>query len=102
MALSQPLNDGSVLRFDSFAGQNRYVMELRVAGRGRIQVPAGTFDAIRVIPRYVYVSDQSVPQMAREATIWVSADSRRLPVRIEAAAYIGRLYADLVSVTPAK
>ncbi len=98
MALSQPLTIGQKLIFDVFGGRNRYVIEFAVVRRERIQTAIGAIDAIRVVPRLVYVSDEDSRRKARETTIWISADDRRLPLRIEAAAFIGKLRIDLIRV----
>ncbi len=98
MALSQPLKVGQTLIFDVFAGQNRYVVALKVERRERVRVALGDFEALRITPTILYVSDNEVRDKAREATIWVSADERHLPLRARAAAFIGYITADLVQV----
>jgi hypothetical protein len=98
MALSQPLEVGQTLVFDVFAGHNRYVVALKVERRERVRVTLGDFDALRITPTILYVSDAEVRSKAREATIWVSADERHLPLRAQAAAFVGYITADLVQV----
>jgi len=98
MALSQPLEVGQTLIFDVFAGQNRYVVALKVERRERVRVTLGDFDALRITPTILYVSDAEVRSKAREATIWVSADARHLPLRVQAAVFIGHITADLIQV----
>jgi hypothetical protein len=58
----------------------------------------GTFDAIKVEPWVTYVSDGNLRSQARRTTIWISADKRHLPLRVEADAFVGKLRADLVQV----
>jgi len=98
MALSQPLRVGQKLRFDVFSARNRYVIDFTVAGRERISTPLGDFDALRIMPAIAYISDSSARQTARETTLWVSADKRHLPLRIETTAFVGKLRADLIQV----
>ncbi len=98
MALSQPLSVGQKLRFDVFSARNRYVIDFTVAGRERISTPLGDFDALRVVPAIVYISDDSARRTARETTLWVGADRRHLPLRIETTAFVGKMRADLVQV----
>lgn len=104
MALSQPLEVGQTLIFDVFAGHNRYVVALKVERRERVRVALGDFDALRITPTILYVSDAEVRGKVREATLWVSADARHLPLRVQTAAFVGYITADLVQVddnTPA-
>jgi hypothetical protein len=98
MALTQALNPGDRLAFDVVTGSNRYVFDFHVDGRDRITVPAGTFDAIKITPGVVYMSDGNMRSEARETTVWVSADKRHLPLRVQAAAFIGFVRADLIKV----
>jgi Protein of unknown function (DUF3108) len=98
MALSQPLKPGDTLAFDVFSGTNRYVFDFHVDRRQRIRVPFGDFDAYRITPGVEYMSDGSMRDKARDTLVWVSADERHLPLRIQAAAFIGSVHADLVGV----
>ncbi len=98
MALTQDLAPGRRFEFDTFTGNNRYVFEFNVDERERIRVPLGDFDALRITPAIVYLSNAKLLSQARRTTVWVSADRRHLPLRIEAAAFIGHVRADLVEI----
>jgi Protein of unknown function (DUF3108) len=98
MALSQPLSIGQTLRFDVFSGNNRYVFDFNVAGLEHLKTSLGGFDAFKIEPSVVYLSDGKLRQQARETTVWISDDSRRLPLRMEAAVFIGAVRVDLVEV----
>jgi len=98
MALSQPLEIGDSLSFDSFSGTTRYVFKLDVVGRQRIDTPLGEFDAFRIVPSVTYLSEGKINDEVQDTTLWVSADARRLPLRIESAVFIGTVRIDLVKV----
>lgn len=98
MALSQPLEAGDSLSFDAFSGTTRYVFELKVIKRERIGTPLGEFDAFRIVPSVTYLSDGKINDEVHETTLWVSADARRLPLRVESAVFIGSIRIDLVKV----
>ena len=98
MALSQVLAPGRRLLFDVFSGTNRYVFDFNVEGRERVVVPVGSYDALKVSPGIVYLSDGKLRRQARETTLWISADKGHLPLRMEAATYIGTVRADLVQI----
>ncbi len=98
MALTQALTPGSDYRYDVFSGTNRYVFSFKVDDRERIRTPMGVFDALKITPGVVYLSNGKLRSEASETTIWVSADKRRLPLRMEASAFIGTVTADLVEV----
>jgi hypothetical protein len=98
MALSQDLAPGRRLLFDVFSGTNRYVFDFNVESRERVVVPVGSYDALKVSPGIVYLSDGKLRRQARETTLWISADKGHLPLRIEAATYVGTIRADLVQI----
>jgi len=98
MALSQPLTVGSTLVFDVFVGENRYVISLKVDQRERLRTALGSFNTVRITPTMVYLSNKQARSEAREVTVWVSDDERRLPLRVQAQAFIGYVIADLVQV----
>lgn len=101
MALTQPLEVGDSFSFDAFSGTTRYVFDLTVAGRERISTPLGDFDAFRIVPSVAYLSGGKISDEAHDTTLWVSADARRLPLRIESAVFIGSVRIDLVKVIDA-
>jgi Protein of unknown function (DUF3108) len=98
MALSQPLKVGDSLSFDAFSGTTRYVFRLKVVRRERIGTPLGEFDAFRIEPSVTYLSDGKINDEVHDTSLWVSADARRLPLRIESAVFIGSVRIDLVKV----
>jgi hypothetical protein len=101
MALSQPLEAGDSLSFDAFSGTTRYIFELKVVRRERIGTPLGEFDAFRIVPSVTYLSDGKINDEVQDTTLWVSADARRLPLRIESAVFIGTVRIELVKVIDA-
>lgn len=101
MALSQPLDPGETLSFDAFSGTTRYVFELKVVKRERIGTPLGEFDSFRIVPSISYLSNGRVKDEVHDTTLWVSADARRLPLRVESAVFIGNVRIDLVKVVDA-
>jgi hypothetical protein len=101
MALSQPLEAGDSLSFDAFSGTTRYIFELKVVRRERIGTPLGEFDAFRIVPSITYLSDGKINDEVHDTTLWVSADARRLPLRVESAVFIGSVRIDLVKVIDA-
>jgi len=98
MALSQDLAPGHRLLFDVFSGTNRYVFDFNVEGRERVVVPVGSYEALKVSPGIVYLSNEKLRRQASETTLWISADKGHLPLRMEAATYIGTVRADLVQI----
>lgn len=95
LALSQPMKVGGSLTLDLFAASERYVINFRVAKREKIHLGPDDIDAFRVIPTVLYVSNPKNHYKVSQAVVWVSADRRHVPLRIEADTYVGRIFIDL-------
>lgn len=96
MALSLPMETGQHYAIDVFTGSTRYIFNFKVGKREKITTQLGTFDAYRLVPAVDYESDGKLSQSATGIVIWVSADDRRLPLRAESQAFIGKVRADLI------
>jgi Protein of unknown function (DUF3108) len=98
LALSLPLNVGDKYTFDVFSGGNRYVLAFKVERLEPITTPWGPLRALRIIPSVVWLSEGKFRNQVSQAVLWVSDDARHLPLRIEAAAFVGNIRVDLVRV----
>ena len=98
MALTQDFEPHKTYAFDVFSGSQRYVFAFDVQKRERIHLDLGDFDAWRIVPDVWYVSDGKLRNQAHETVLWISADKRHLPLRIEAQAFIGYVRADLIKI----
>ena len=81
-----------------------YAAELTPLGLEKIQVKAGTFDALAVDVRVHAVGGTQEERVEEEAKfrkvcIWFSRD-RWLPVKMESEVFVGSVYAELVSARP--
>ena len=98
---SQPLTDRSVHRVVVYASTNGYLATVTVVSRGEISVRAGTYKAIKLdlqLSRIGKHLELEPHRKFRRATIWVSDDSDRILLRIEAQIFVGTVFAELQSV----
>lgn len=98
IALTQNFEPGKTYAFDVFSGSQRYVFAFEVERREKIHLSIGDFDAWRIVPDVWYVSDGALRSQAHGTVLWISADERHLPLRIEAQAFIGYVRADLIKI----
>ena len=98
-ARHSPSRMGATKGYDIFTGESRYRVELTPEGRDDVQVPAGTFRALRVQPKVWKVRDDDRPRDDRlqGATIWVTDDEDHVLLRIRSEVFIGAVTLDLVS-----
>jgi hypothetical protein len=98
---SQPLKQGNVYRLAVYPSTNPYLAIIRVTGREKISVRAGTYNAIKLdlqLKRIGKHLELEPHKKFRRATIWVSDDTERLILRIEAQIFVGTVFAELQSV----
>jgi hypothetical protein len=98
LALSLPLMVGKTYTFDVFSGGNRYVLAFTVEKRESITTSLGTLRALRIIPSIVWLSQGKFLNQVSKMVVWVTDDQYHLPLRIEAAAFIGSIRIDLQQV----
>jgi len=98
---SQPLKQGNVYRLAIYATTNAYLATVTVIGREKISVHAGTYNAIKLdlgLKRIGKHLELEPHKKFRRATIWVSDDTERLIVRVDAQIFVGTVFAELQSV----
>lgn len=98
---SQPLNDHSVYRIVVYPATSAYLTTVTVLGREKLSVRAGTFNAIKIdlqVKRVGKKFELQPHRKFRRATIWISDDENRIPLRIEAQIFVGTVFAELQSV----
>ncbi len=90
---------GTQADLEIFTGESRYRVVLRIDGKDRVEVPAGTFDALRVTPKVWKIRDDQQPPDPRlqAATIWVTDDEERVLLRIRSEIFVGAVTLDLLS-----
>jgi hypothetical protein len=98
---SQPLQHGNVQRIVVYPATSAYLATVTVLGRERITVPAGTYNAIKFDLQLSKIGKnrELVPHRKfRRATAWISDDSDRLLLRINAQVFVGAVFIELQSV----
>ena len=98
---SQPLKERAVYRVVAYPATNAYLATITVIGREKISVHAGSYSAIKLDLQLKRIGKQRQLEPHRKfhrATIWVSDDTERLLLRIEAQIFVGTVFAELQSV----
>lgn len=70
-----------------------------VVRRETIRVPAGTFETLLIEPDLSHVGGVFEKSPDARIQLWVSADRRRLPVKLKSKVIVGSFSGELVSVT---
>jgi len=90
------LATGSTFSTTLISRWNLYRLDGKVVGPERVDVPAGEFDTIFVRADLRKLVDGKPEEQSRGLGIWLTADERRTPVRIDADTKYGRVSLKLV------
>jgi Protein of unknown function (DUF3108) len=93
----QPLEVGQRYEVPVASGSRQFTLVADVLGRERVEVPAGTFDTVRVKVRTQLDGKFSTK---RDSTMWLTDDPRHVLVRASADFAIGSIVAELKRYTP--
>ncbi len=96
LARSQDFKVGDHLYFNIFGGKYRYLLDLEVERREKIQIASGSVDAFKIVPRIKNVLKQGYAERLNEASVWISADERRIPVRLSSRIFVGSIYIERI------
>jgi hypothetical protein len=98
---SQSLQDRSVQRIVVYPATSAYLATVTVVGRERLTGPTGTYNAIKLdlqLNKIGKTRELEPHRKFRRATVWLSDDSDRLLLKIQAQIFVGTVFAELQSV----
>lgn len=97
LARSLDFKVGDRLYFKVFGGKYQYLLELRIDGKERVALPSGkSVEAYKIIPFLQNIAKEGYASRLNDATVWISADERRLPIKISSKIFVGSVYLELV------
>lgn len=97
LARSVEYKVGDRLYFNVFGGRHRYLLELYVASKEPVEMESGeVIEAFRIVPRVRNVTKKGYAQRFNEAAVWISADERRLPIKMSSKIVFGNIYIELI------
>jgi len=91
-------NDSSIER-PVTDGKKCVIGIVRIIKRETIKVPSGTYDTWLIEPDLKHVGGVFKKSKNAKIQLWVTADSRRIPVKIKSRVVVGSFVGELVSVT---
>ena len=98
---SQPLQDRNVQRIVVYPATSAYLATVTVLGHERLTGPSGTYNAIKLDLQLNKIGknrELEAHRKFRRATVWLSDDSDRLLLKIQAQIFVGAVFAELQSV----
>lgn len=97
LARSTDFKVGDKLYFKVFGGRYQYLLELLVEKKEAVTLRSGnTVEAYRIVPRVQNIMKNGYASRFNEATIWISSDERRLPVKLSSKLAFGTVQLELI------
>src|SRR5882724_1709938 len=96
LARSQDFKVGDHLYFNIFGGKYRYLLDLEVERREKIQIASGSIDAFKIVPRIKNLMKDGYAERLNEGSVWISADERRIPVMLSSRIFVGSIYIERI------
>jgi Protein of unknown function (DUF3108) len=97
LARSLDFKPGDRLYFKVFGGRYQYLLEMNVERKERVTLDSGkTVEAFRIIPRLQNITKNGYAERMNEAVIWISADERRMPVKLTSKITFGSVHLELI------
>lgn len=96
LARSQDFKVGDHLYFNIFGGKYRYLLDLEVERREKIQIASGWLEAFKFVPRIKNLMKHGYAHRVNEGSVWISADERRMPVMLSSRIFVGHVYIERI------
>jgi hypothetical protein len=97
LARSVDLKVGDQLLFNVFGGRHQYLFELKVEKKEAVELESGAvIETFKVVPKVTNLTKQGYASRMNEAAVWISADERRIPVKLWSKIFAGNVYLELV------
>ena len=97
LARSIDFKVGDKLYFKIFGGRYQYLLELSVEKKEQVALKSGNrIEAYRLVPKVQNITKNGYSDRFNEAVIWISADERRVPVKLSSKIAFGSVQLDLV------
>jgi len=95
LARSLDFKVGDTFRLEVFGGKSRYLVTLDVVGKERVTVRRKEYETFKIIPKVADLSKTGYAKRMHQATAWITADDKRLPVKMSSQVFIGSVNIEL-------
>lgn len=96
---TQPLAVGRVLEVEAVDDLKAYRLAIKVLSREKVRLKTGDYDCFKIQP---ILLGEGLFKAKGEVFIWVTADERRIPVKMRSKIFIGSISANMTSYTPGR
>ena len=88
------MNAGDTIKMDAYFDKEFYDFEMVYWGIEQVRTKVGRINCFKLVP---VMPDNKIFRGENAVTFWVSADTNRLPLKVEASMFFGTAYCELTS-----
>jgi hypothetical protein len=92
-----PMKTNMVLERPVTDGKKCVIGQTRIVKRETVTVKAGTFDTFLIMPELKHIGGVFKKSKNAKIEIWVTADEKKIPVKLTSEVVVGKFSAELVS-----
>jgi len=96
---TQPMAVGQVLEVEAVDDMKSYRLAVKVLARETVKLKSGSFDCFKIQP---ILLGEGLFKAKGEVFIWLTADERRIPVKMKSKIFIGAISASMTRYTPGR
>ena len=87
---------GIFLLMNALIARSQYLVSLDIEGREPLSAMGKTVEAYRIVP-VVNLTRAGYASRMRQATVWISADEKRTPLKMVSQVFIGNVSIEMVA-----
>ena len=91
---------GDVKEFDTYVGKSRYLVKLTASNKSMMKVNGAETPVWEIKPHVTKLTAAKQNGKLRDATIFVTADTKREILQLKSEVFIGNVYTKMTSFTP--
>ena len=88
---------GIFLLMNALIARSQYLVSLDIEGREPLSAMGKTVEAYRIVPKVVNLTRAGYASRMRQATVWISADEKRTPLKMVSQVFIGNVSIEMVA-----
>jgi hypothetical protein len=94
---TRDIHVGDVLHVEAIDNMRTYSLAVKVLKREMVKVRSGKFDCYKIQP---IILGEGLFKAKGEVFIWITADERRIPVKMKSKIFIGSISANMIEYIP--
>jgi hypothetical protein len=98
MLAQRPLQVGDSDSLTVLFKDDQYALDYEVLSRERVSAAGKKYDALRVEPKFMKITDEKRMPKIRQMTVWVTESAPHIPLRMRSKTFVGHVTGELQKI----